>query len=225
MRDELRIHCNRCSRNTRHGVLREYLEALPDNEAINWQVVQCAGCDSISFYEEHSVGIEETLEVTESYVYPTRQYRAPKFFADAPERLDQLYRDTIDAFNNQSLLLCAGGLRALVEGICANRGIVDGPLRDSATGDYVVREDRIVRSSQLVGKIEGLAENGILTPQQVAALHEHRYLGNRALHELETPDTATLEVAINLIEHTMAALYDVPAQANALRQGRRQGPA
>ncbi len=56
---------------------------------------------------------------------------------DAPEILDRLYRETIDAFNNSSFLFCAGGLRALVEGICADRGVTDGPKVNLETGEYI----------------------------------------------------------------------------------------
>ena len=69
--------------------------------------------------------------------------------------------------------------------------------------------------------IEGLAERGILTEKQAGTLHEHRYLGNKALHELDIPDKKTLEIALNLIEHIMEDLYTVPSQVADLQRIRQ----
>jgi|SRR5215213_1322486 len=224
MAADLRIYCNSCAGVTRHGTVRIYEQDTADGKSVVWQIVRCGGCDSISCHEEHWIEGEQDWEITEWFTYPLRQYRAPKQFPDAPAIIDQIYRETIGAFNNSALLLCAGGLRALVEGICADQNILDGPKRDHTTGQFVRHREsnEVVRKTTLDCKIEGLAENNILTERQAQLLHEHRYLGNMALHELAVPEKDVLIVAINLIEHVMEDLYSIPAQADGLRRIRQE---
>lgn len=223
MPEILRIYCNNCQRETRHELLRNYEQAGENNEVIDWQIVQCAGCEAISFYERHVSEGPEGWETSGYNIYPTRLKRQLRFFVNAPDNIDQLYKETIANFNSSSLLLCAAGLRALVEGICAHQGIVDGPKRNQETGEYELnRNGHVIRSRNLECKIEGLAERGILTERQARTLHEHRYLGNRALHELEPPDARTLEIAFDIIEHIMDDLYNLPAQVADLQRLRQR---
>jgi hypothetical protein len=110
----------------------------------------------------------------------------------------------------------------LVEGICADQNILEGPKRNHASGEY--ERDRntgeIRRHDSLDCKIEGLAERNILTERQARSLHEHRYLGNMALHELEIPSKGTLESAITIVEHIMEDLYSIPAHVGNLARMR-----
>jgi len=224
MPEDLKIHCNQCLRSTKHQQRSAFEEFLPEGETINWRIVQCNGCEGISFYKEHTVdnGNGE-WEVTEYYAYPLRQYRVPKQFIDAPQNLDQVYRETIEAFNNSSLLFCAGGLRALVEGICAAQQIINGPKFNLERGEFERKREtnEIIRGESLLCKIEGLAERNILTTRTARTLHEHRYLGNKALHELDIPTKEAISVAINIIEHLMEELYNIEAQAEDLRRARQ----
>lgn len=211
---ELRIPCNSCTNRTRHEVLQQFEEPKPTGEIINWQIVRCAGCDSISFYKEHLIEGESDFEVIEAYVYPVRQYLRPREFVQAPANIELLYQETIEMYNRDLFRFCAAGLRMLVEAICTDRDISDGPQRDYSTGELVPNR----RCSKLHCKIEGLAEKGHLTENSASVLHEHRYLGNEALHELAIPARETLKVAIGIIEHVMEGLYTIQARGDGLRQ-------
>jgi hypothetical protein len=174
----------------------------------------------VSFYKEHWALSEEdgSEEISAQYVFPARLLRKPKHFVDAPANIDQLYKETIEVFNGDSFLFCAGGLRALVEGICAHQGVVDGPKRDWETGEFKIKNNgEVVRGGSLDCLIEGLAERGILTTVQAGVLHQHRYLGNDALHALKAPEKSVLVTAINILETVMEGLYSIQAQAEELR--------
>src|SRR5205085_1001410 len=110
MDDDRRIYCNACAGIKRHGTLRIYEQDAANGKSVVWRIVQCGGCDSTSCQEEHWVEAEQDWEPVEFFTYPLRQHRVPKQFPDAPAIIDQLYRETIDAFNYSALLLCAGGL-------------------------------------------------------------------------------------------------------------------
>ena len=118
--------------------------------------------------------------------------------------------------NNQSHVLCAAGLRALVEGICAEQGILDGPVVEQAKGGGTVT----VRKTDLRGRIAGLAERGLLTGSGAHTLHEHRFLGNDAVHSLERPSDSELRLAIQIIEHTLEQLYELPEKTEAFKKAK-----
>jgi len=219
MHDEYTFHCNHCGRTRLHQRVNEAYEIGDNDEAERWEIVRCSRCNSPAFLKTFSQQSNDTLEVTASDVYPLREYKRPKDFPHLPDRLEQIYRETIDAYNNDSRLFCAGGLRSLIEGICVDKGIGDGPVIDPATGVASTRPDGTVnRGTKLVHKIEGLAERRLLLESQARLLHEHRFLGNDALHELDRPSRAVLDVAIDIIEVILSNLYMLEAQANQLRQ-------
>lgn len=125
-----------------------------------------------------------------------------------------IYEQLVDCFNRGSRILCAAGLRALVEGICAAQNIVDGPVQVSAKGGGT----RWERKKNLEGLIEGLKEKGLVTAAHALMLHEHRYLGNAAVHELDEPTSEELRLAIEIVEHTLDQLYGLSEKANRLRR-------
>jgi hypothetical protein len=141
---------------------------------------------------------------------------AAKSFSNVPTALRRLYGEVVDAFNNESLILCAGGLRALVEGICADRGILDGPVEVPAQGGG----PQTKRFNNLVGKISGLHEKGVLTKDSTGSLHHLRFLGNEALHELAAPSADEVRLATTIIEHVLEHLYEIPEKGLELQRTR-----
>ncbi len=218
MPEDIRIFCNSCRRITRHVIQQVFEYVKDDGQIIRWQTIQCGGCDDVSFYGAHVLEPGVAIHDESPVIYPSRISRTARQFDGLSARLDRIYHETIVAFNNGSYILCAGGLRTLVEGICAEQNITDGPKRNHATGEY--ERDRntgeIRRASSLDCKIEELAERNILTVRQAHSLHEHRYLGNMALHELEVPSEEALASAVTIVEHIIEDLYSIPAQVDNL---------
>ena len=224
MANYLKIYCNSCQRETNHEILQLYEQINGNFEVFHWEIVRCAGCEETAVVVIH-LDVDGQSVLGDPIVYPTRMLRSIKQFDNLDARLEHIYRETIYAFNDGSYILCAGGLRALVEGICAEQHITDGPKRDANSGEFVLKGDGgIRRGITLDCKIEGLAERNNLTAQQAQALHEHRFLGNKALHELETPSSETLILAITIVEHIMEGLYNIPARVDDLRRLRLINP-
>lgn len=229
----VKVLCTECNRPTNHLVLvsadREGSEQYDEDAWIGWednyQVVQCQGCDTVSF--RHLNWFSENQDFDSSghteRIYPKRDATSlkTKDFWNVPNTLRRIYRESIESFNNDCLTLCAAGLRGLVEGICADQSVTDGPVEIPAKGGGT----QIVRKDNLEGKIAGLCEKGILTKPSADTLHEHRYLGNEAVHELAQPSSAELKLAIEIIEHTLEQLYEIPEKAIELKQkmARRKG--
>jgi hypothetical protein len=70
----------------------------------------------------------------------------------------------------------------------------------------------------LEGRISGLQEKGLLTQTSAQTLHEHRYLGNSAVHELARPSTDELKLAVEIVEHALEQLYELPEKAAELHR-------
>lgn len=227
----LEVFCVVCKNETDHLVVQSFDTKLSELDEgffaeVHYQIIQCQGCKTVSFRQnewcsEWGGGGDELDDGTQTTLYPKRsnKIREIKTYFDAPNEVRRVYRETIECFNNELTTLCAAGLRAIIEGICADKRIADGPVQTEKDGTI-----QTVRKNNLEGKIAGLAEKGILTSKHAEMLHEHRFMGNEAVHELEAPSLDELTHAIEIIEHTLDALYEMPDKAEVLRrmQSRRK---
>ena len=185
----------------------------------NYQVIRCRGCETVSF--RHLSWFSEDVgpdgdDGTRERLYPKREVETLKAkpLINVPAALRRIYAELIDCYNNDSPTLCAAGLRALVEGACAAQGIVEGPVEVPTEGGGI----KVVTKSNLEGKIAGMAAKGILTVGAAKSLHEHRYLGNEAVHEFAMPSRSELRLAIEIIEHVLDHLYEIPEKTLKLRK-------
>ena len=202
-----KLFCNSCRQPTNHKVVHFYSQTYwpEDNPDMpvdyakrTWEIIQCAGCDLASFRE---------LLVTSEDWSPDRgpepqETRYPeagpdqlevKSFFHVPEKIDRIYRESIESFNIRNYILCAVGLRAVIEGICKDA------MRNCEDAKKNLEE-----------KIEGLHKKGILTETHAKILHTLRFIGNEAVHELSTPPKDGLKEAIAIVEHTIENLYVLP---------------
>lgn len=223
------VQCVKCTGTTDHlvvGSIDNHGSEYDKREgwSVDWvdryQIIQCGGCKSTSF--RHTSWFSEDLDPVTGQdgvverLYPKRSADSliEKSFLNVPQRLRRIYRESIECFNNESPTLCAAGLRALVEGICAEQGVKSGPVEVNAAGGG----RKIVRKTDLAGKIAGLQEMGLLTKRGANTLHEHRFLGNDAVHELARPSVDELQFAIEIIEHTLEELFELPEKAKELQR-------
>jgi hypothetical protein len=144
-------------------------------------------------------------QVYESIYHPKRtsSSRPSKHFVNLPEKLNTLYSEVVKSNNEELHLLCAAGLRSLLEGVCAGKGI---------------------RGANLEEKIEGM--KSLLPESIVKNLHEFRFMGNSAVHELEAPNSFELSTALDVIEDILNFFYALDYKASLLgkiRAARREG--
>lgn len=211
--------CTICKRNTNHLIISEKQESFVDEmgfwESITYQIIKCAGCDDISFRKELTDAAMQFAygkHAIEEELYPKRTSlsRTSKTTNNLPKGLTEIYKETIDAFNNNQLILCSAGLRALIEGICLDKAII---------GKEVTTKKGLNRiSTSLASKIEALHLYKYLTEANCEALHKLRFLGNDALHELSKPPIDDLNVAIDIIELTLTNIYDIQSKTILLNR-------
>lgn len=221
---KVRIYCLECRRDNEHTVVvsadmfwsQVFDEHFSVDAEANYQILRCR-CGNLSFrhltwcsesQDYESDGHTETL-------YPQREPEAlpVKTLKNVPPLIADIYEQTIRAFNNESNILCAAGLRVIVEGLCEVNEVKDGPvLRPQKGGTFVE-----CRSDGLDGKIAGLCEKEILTKKCADMLHEHRFIGNGAVHNLAQPTQRELRLAIEIIEHIFEQIFEIPEKAETLR--------
>ena len=227
---KLKVYCLTCNVDTVHKILKKVRDQgeLPMShhpEDMYWwdstyQIIQCRGCERISFRVEdyNSEDVDETGALLNVSLYPKRDYDSisnREFYA-APYSVRQIYRETVECFNKDLLILCAAGIRALVENICKSNNINNGTI--TWENNKGIKESRI--SNSLGGKINGLAEKGIISKNNSDALQEHKFLGNKAIHEIHTPAKKDLKIAIEIIETIIESIYEIPKKAQKLKLNR-----
>ena len=130
-------------------------------------------------------------------------------FSNVPEFLANLYSQVLDAYNSESYLLSAVGLRSIIEGICKDLNVTDGYCFDESGEIKLLKDGNQLRLTNLYGKINGLVEKGLIVAKQATVLHQVRELGNYAVHEIESPTRKALYLGVEIIENILYTLYDL----------------
>ncbi|MFA6102822.1 MAG: DUF4145 domain-containing protein [Victivallaceae bacterium] len=217
-----KVECLNCKIVTSHSILAAFKahQCHPDNEDI-WldtlaQIVQCKGCDSISF-RETTISYEDDMmnSEPESHLYPARNKdnRIPirNAWGSIPNGIYSIYAETIQCYNSQINILCAAGLRTIIEAIFTEKKIV---IKDS--------KEKVIERPSIEAKINHLEKHKIITPTQKESLHELRFLGNTALHQLDKPHKNLLAKALNIIEAVLNNIYIIPLEGEELKQIRER---
>src|ERR1700687_4456089 len=138
------VPCGICKRPTKHLILSDVVvqgNAEPETD-YQWhneyQIVQCQGCENISFRKTHSnsedahpVGNGDQWEYsTYSDVYPNpEEGRQPVEDINLlPQKLQRIYEETMRALNLGQPVLTGIGIRAIVETVCKDKNAIGSDL-------------------------------------------------------------------------------------------------
>lgn len=206
-----KILCPTCGTDTNHKIVWKSEHRLDDEETGIWAItkyslLQCLGCETPTLKKEyvfsedpHIIEVNgKYIEVPEVTFWPKTGYRMLKLkgFFNTPPSVKRVYRETIEAYNNELQTLCAAGIRAVIETVCKQEKIIKDDLKE---------------------KIDGLKNKGLITKDFADALHENRLLGNDALHELILFGDTELSTAIELIESFIEMAYETKNKAKLLK--------
>jgi hypothetical protein len=208
------LFCNNCRCKTEHSCKGEQYRDYPnyqDNgmigfvERVGYRFWICSGCKTGLLEESYIFDAlddhykdESTWEFT---YYPVRnefQIKS-KEFKQLNDKLNNIYRETLGAYNNNLNALCALGIRSLLEGICADKGITGRDLKT---------------------KINNMVS--ILPQNIVTNLHSIRFIGNEAAHELDAPSNNELNLAVEICEDLLNFIYELDYKARNLTTARMQ---
>lgn len=201
------IPCRSCTGKTLHKVLVSVNAVCSERDTFpyqkywesDYQVVQCLGCKTVSFretylsYEDYDYAIDGTHEyIVEETLYPSRLEGIKGLGDDEyylPETVRRIYRETLMTLSSKTPILSGIGLRALLEAVC---------------------KEKCDLKLNLSKKINRLVCENILTPDNAKILHKIRTLGNAAAHKVEPHTDGQLELAMDIIEHLLKAVYILP---------------
>ncbi|MGO9528708.1 MAG: DUF4145 domain-containing protein [Verrucomicrobiia bacterium] len=114
-------------------------------------------------------------------------------YANLPGTIANVYYETVFAHHHSLYLLCAFGLRSVIEAICADQKIAGKNLEE---------------------KIDGLER--LLPGATAKKLHILRFIGNRAAHEFKEPSPDALRLGIEICEDMLNLLYELDYKASKL---------
>jgi Domain of unknown function (DUF4145) len=208
--EEHELPCLYCHVGTKHAVLQS---VDVDGEDPRWdyyntnsyQIVQCKGCESISFrkvhtdsenyeYDEESQGsyYPETVELYPSRIAGRRKLDKMHFL---PLTVQRIYGETYFALINKQPILAGIGIRALVEAVCKEENALGRDLEK---------------------RIDDLVLKGILTQAGADILHGTRLMGNMAAHQVKPHTDEELAVAMDVVENLLYNVYLLPKAASVL---------
>ncbi len=230
--NNIKVSCRSFKQMTSHTVLSAvsrtgYEEGPEIHWEIVYQIVECNGCQTVTFRKRTAnsddvvqVGKTEFEQVYGEILYPSFNDNTieQKSYRNLPIRLQNIYKEIIETYNCRLWLMCAAGLRAAVEGICMEKGVSKGPVE-------IIKQDgstEVKNRKSLEGKISGLYKKELLTKHHASTLHQHRFLGNNAVHELDIPDEKELLLAIQILEHTLENIFELPVKSQRLRESKNK---
>ncbi len=208
------VSCISCEKETNHIVLASIeekgSEVHKQSFSFDWlnvyQIVQCQGCNNISFRKIHTnsedcdheyvdnEGNFETIWNELEELYPNRASGRETIKDDhmLPISIQQIYKETLSALNTSHLILAGIGIRAIIESVCKGNST----------------------SGALDNRIDQLVTQGVLSEDGAKTLHKLRVLGNVAAHEVKPHSRDQLNLAFDVIEHLLNGVYIFPIHAN-----------
>jgi hypothetical protein len=113
-----------------------------------------------------------------------------------PEQVCGIYKETLKCESQQQSILWGMGIRAIIEAVC---------LEKKAEG------------KDFKNKIDRLAKAGYVTPDGATILHDLRFLGNKAAHEIKAHSSEELSIALDIIDYLIYGVYVLPKKAARIK--------
>jgi hypothetical protein len=204
------VGCTHCECGTRHKVLTEADGHWQDERGIvdwwaQYQVIQCQGCLTISFCEssrfsedwDHDPDTGEAFCPTKRVLYPDRASGKPPLDEShyLPSQVQSIYQETYDSLHTGKTIMAGFGIRAIVEAVC---------------------KDKSANGGNLQKKIDSLFDEGHITKEGSTILHNLRFMGNAAAHEMKSHTSIELEAAMEVVEYLLRGVYIIPRKADRL---------
>ena len=204
------IPCDECDRDTRHKILaltKTHLQD-PGGNVDLWaenQIVQCQKCLTITFSvaSQFSEDMDYDPRTGDSYIPTTRKYYPNRITGRPvmqeahllPHSVYKIYEESHNALCADLKIMAGFGIRAIIEAIC---------------------KDNNMTGRNLQHKIDSLANAGLITQAGSTILHNLRFMGNAAAHEMKAHTLKELNAAFDVVEYLLKGVYILLKQAEAL---------
>ncbi|WP_230982036.1 DUF4145 domain-containing protein [Pseudomonas sp. Bc-h] len=200
--------CKKCCLRSNHKIVATYTERGSEDcgggNSVEWtvhnQIIQCLGCEEISFRVDSSNSEDwdhdeygDAYWVSTVTFYPGRVVGSKIIDHESlPLDIEDIYRETRSALDNDLLIISGIGIRTILDTICS---------------------DVKAKGRNLEQKIDDLNARSLVTEEGVQTLHKIRVLGNHAAHRGKAPTKNQLLLALEVIEHILIGTYIIPYRA------------
>ena len=208
-----KVFCTSCNRKTNHKIIHCH-KVVYDLRTFgkftgHYIIISCAGCDNISFAKTFQ-GEDNKRKIT---VYPEEPKvyisRHPQIWSQiessVPVNIKELYNQVIYSYNQNHTILCALGLRTLIEAVCNELNIKKGYKHDT-DGLPITSQGK---KESIEGRIYGLYEEKYIIWNQTIVLQRIREIGNAATHDLIIPTTDEINGAIAIVETLISNIFEL----------------
>jgi hypothetical protein len=200
--EEVQIVCRLCQQPTCHQVRTKVIWTDEVKEDGWWETatcltVSCRGCKAVSFVEICSHA--ESDGDDDAVVYPPRLAGQPPLTHRhyLPPHVRAIYDETHASLCGARPILAGIGIRTIVEAVCSHQ---------SARG-------RVLKE-----QIDSLESMGCITKSGATILHNLRFMGNKAAHEVKAHTQEELGIALEVVEYLLQGVYILPKIAVSLPQ-------
>lgn len=211
----MKTYCNNCKIETNQKVIYQiektiYFDPYDDYTIHCFQIIECEGCNNFSYRtltrdkistELSEINNDTPWKLFETHPTSNKDHIKLKKINNLPNKINGLLSESIIAFNRNCSILCAAGIRSIIESIHSDK-------IDSKKDNFITLEKKIIQ----------LAEKGILTKKNSVILQDLRFIGNRALHELKLPTEEELKIGLEIIEITLNSIYQIESKSNDLKR-------
>jgi hypothetical protein len=186
---EEKYFCRNCGDDRNHKLIYKHELEEKNGNIVNfiqnYMIIECLGCDCISFLR---VGfdpdeIDFQYDIFPNYLKDGKELKNQNYI---PKKIRYIYQETISALKSDSKILAAGGLRAIIEATCNHLDIGNGDLQK---------------------KIDSLHNKGHISRGESDRLHSIRFIGNDALHDMEIPKEEQLYALLDIVNQLLAHLF------------------
>ncbi|RBP95385.1 uncharacterized protein DUF4145 [Cytobacillus firmus] len=217
---ENKVFCRTCGKKTNHLITTCHYESIKISNVheflITHAILKCAGCDTITYADIHhdphvdEQGNQKDLRIIIFPEEPKVSMRVTTkgdiiYSSEIPKNISEIYKQLVASYNRKHNLLCAIGLRTLIEAICNELKIIKGFKYDE-NKNPLTQEGK---KESIEGKINGLYEKEYIIWYQTLILQRIREIGNAATHELVEPTSEELYSAIEVVENLLENIYNL----------------
>jgi hypothetical protein len=205
------VICGECGRRTEHEILTKVSSSDHDPESDihvsdDFLTIRCRGCKTVSFCKEGTCSEDVDPDgelITTKTLFPGRIEGRPPLndIYHLPFELQKIYQESRSSLMEGLSVLTGIGIRAIVETVC----------REKRSPGRVLAE-----------KIGGLVTLNLITQTEAEILHDLRFMGNKAAHEVKAHSTQELNLAFDVVEHLLKTVYILPQQAKRLPSASRR---
>ncbi len=196
----MKCFCLDCKKETNHTVLFEKsIDWESDcgdiSGSVSHRLVQCNGCEHITYMREDYCSEDWNWD-TKSY--DSRRELFPHISLETmpleksellPQQIREIYFETLSAIDQELHILATIGLRACIEAIALDKGVI---------------------GKNLEKKIDQFVVSSTITASQADFLHQIRGIGNQAAHEIKPSSTGTIRKGLEVVEIILTVLYVLP---------------